>query len=122
MRSQYTFEKKEHYLLLVISGVYDKLDFLSYPLKIMGECEKEAVNKVLIDGLALKGTDLSTLDRFFVGEAVASTLGNQVKIAVAWPGIDINKLFENVAVNRGCRVCVLDSVEAAKDWLLDSNS
>lgn len=53
---------------------------------------------------------------------LVNTLGNKIKLAVAWPANDINKFFENVAVNRGCRVCVHDNIDAAENWLLDDKS
>jgi len=122
MKSQYVFKKNEHYLSLIISGEYDKRDFLSYPVIILEECEKEQIHKVLIDALEVKRTDAPTMDRFLVGEAIANIVGNKIKMAVAWPGQDINRLFENVAVNRGSRVCVLDNINAAEQWLLDNKS
>jgi hypothetical protein len=120
MKSQYLLKRKEHYLYFLISGEFDKMDFLSYPMIILNECKKEDVYKVLFDALELKGSNPSTMDRFFVGDAIANTLGNKIKLAVAWPGKDINKFCENVATNRGSRVCVLDNIDAAENWLLDT--
>ena len=122
MKSKYSFRKKDDYLYFIISGEYDKMDFLSYPVIIKDECEKENVHKLLIDALNLNGTDTPTMDRFSIGEAIANTFGNKIKMAIAWPGKDINKFFETVAVNRGSRVCVLDNIDAAEKWLLDNNS
>ena len=122
MKSQFLFKKKQHYLYVLISGEYDKMDFLSYPVIITNECKKEHVDKLLIDALALSGTNTPIMDRFSIGEAIVNTFGNKIKMAVAWPGKDINKLCENVAVNRGSRVCILDSIEEAEKWLLDTNS
>ena len=105
-----------------ISGEYDKRDFLAYLPIIKDECKKEDIYKVLFDALELKGTDVPIMDRFYVGEAIATALGNEIILAVAWPGKDINKLCENVAVNRGSRICVHASIDAAEKWLSDNNS
>jgi len=118
MTSQYLFEKKENYLLLIISGAYDKEDFMAYPTLISEECKKEKIDKVLVNGLSLSGTNVPTMDRFFVAENIANILGPKVKIAVVWPKEHINKFAETVAVNRGSLIKVVDSIEAAQNWLL----
>ncbi len=120
MKSKYSFEKKEEYLYLIISGEYDKRDFLSYPKMIKEECEKEKIYKVLLDALALKGTNAPKMDRFFIGEEVAKTLGPGIKLAAAWPEKDIDKLAEIVAINRGGNIYVHGDLETAKDWLLNT--
>lgn len=118
MKSQYVFEKKENYLLLVLSGEYDKEDFMLYPKIVAEACEKENVARVLVNCLSLKGTDVPTMDRFFVAEHIAGLLGSKVKLAVVWPKEHINKFAETVALNRGSLIKVVDSVETAQQWLL----
>ena len=74
MKSQFLFKKKQHYLYVLISGEYDKMDFLSYPVIITNECKKEHADKLLIDALALSGTNTPIMDRFSIGEAIANVL------------------------------------------------
>ena len=51
MKSQYETIVSEHYLLLRIKGSYDIHEFLKLPGIMKARCEKEKINKVLIDGL-----------------------------------------------------------------------
>ena len=118
MKSKYSFEKKESYLSLTISGAYDKIDFLSYPQIIKDECEKERTYKVLANALNVSGSSSETIERFFFGEKLADVLGGKIKLAGVWPEKDINKFAETVANNRGGYTRIFGDVETAKKWLL----
>ena len=118
MKSKYSFEKKEGYLSLTISGEYDKMDFLSYPQLVKDECEKEGTHKVLVNALNVTETNPPTMERFFFGEKLADVLHGKIKFAFVWPEKDINKFTETVAINRGGYVWVFGDVETAKKWLL----
>ena len=120
MKSTYSIQRKENYLIIHLSGEYDKHDFLSYPPLIVKECDKEKIYKVLVNAVDLQNTDAPTMDRFFLGEAIANTIGSKIKIAVVWPLKDINKFGENVAVNRGSKVNVVGNVADAEKWLLEN--
>ena len=121
MKSQYEFEIKEGYLQFNLTGKYDKGEFLSFPELLKTRCEKEGLNRVLINGLAVKGSNLSTTDRYFIGEKIGLVLRNRIKVAVVWPEKSIDKFAETVALNRGGNMLVLsDYVEAVK-WLLSND-
>ena len=119
MKSKYSFEKKENYLLLTITGDYAKEDFIAYADIILEHCEKENFKKILVDTLNVTYTNLATMDRFFIGENLANVLGPKIKLTMVMPKEHINKFAENVAVNRGGKVFVTNSVETAEDWLLN---
>jgi len=118
MKSQLAIERKENFLYYTLSGEYDKNDFLSYPGKVAATCEKEQIFNVLINALKVNGTNLPTMDRYFLGEAIAKLLGPKIKLAIVWPGEHINKFTENVAVNRGTQLLIVGDFETAKKWLL----
>jgi len=118
MKSKYTIEKNNSYLCITISGEYYKSDFLHYPKIVADACERQGIFKVLINGLNLYGTDVPTMDRFFIGENIAITLGSNIKIAVVWPDEHINKFAETVAVNRGSLITVVGKVSEAEAWLM----
>ena len=118
MNCNYSFEQKQDYLYLTISGDYNKDDFRRFPKIIMDECEKTGAEKVLINALNVSGTNVPAMERFYMGEEIARVIGSKVKIAVAWPEKDINKFAENVAVNRGGNICVLGDLVSAENWLL----
>jgi hypothetical protein len=118
MKSNFSFAKNDSYITLVITGEYDKVEFLSYPQLIVEQCKKEAVDKVMVDGSGLSGTDVPTMDRFFIGEKIANELRFKVKLAVVWPKEHINRFAETVAVNRGGSMIVVDTIDAAHNWLI----
>jgi anti-anti-sigma regulatory factor len=117
MKSHYLFQKKENHIILVIVGEFDKNEFMTYPKLLLDECKKENVNKVIIDALNLIGTDITTMDRFDVGESIANHLRG-VKLAVVWPKEHINKFTETVAINRVSLINIVDTIDAAQKWLL----
>ncbi len=118
MKSELIIEKKANFLYYTLSGEYDKNDFMLYPKMVADDCEKEQIYNVLINALKVNGTNLPTMDRYFLGETIAKLLGPKIKLAVVWPGQHINKFTENVAVNRGTQILVVSEVETAKIWLL----
>ena len=105
---------------MIITGEYNSSDFHSYPKTILAECEKERMSKVLVNALEVKGTNISTMDRFFLGEEISKTFGPKIKIAVAWPAQDINKFAETVALNRGAYIRVMGDINSAEKWLTSS--
>ena len=117
MKSTYLFSKNDGYITLAMSGEYHKDDFMTYPDLILAKCEKEHIGKVLVDGSNLSGTNVPVMDRYFIAENLANLLRFKVKVAVVWPKEHITRFAENVAVNRGSSMIVVDSMEAAHKWL-----
>ena len=120
MKSQYEFEVKEGYVQLNITGTYDFDIFLTLPDIIKAKCEIEKVYKVLVYGLDLKDANLSTTDRFFLGEKFGEEFRNYINIAVVWPAKYIDKFAERVALNRGGEMYVTGDFRTAEEWLLNS--
>ena len=118
MKSELVIERKANYLYFTLSGEYDKNNFMSYPQKVAEVCEREKIHNVLINALNVSGTNLPTMDRYFLGESIALLLGPKIKLAVIWPNQHINKFVETVAVNRGAQILVVGDIETAKQWLL----
>ena len=115
---EFTIEKKPGFLQLTLTGEYDKKEFLAYPQMLATVCTNEGANKVLVNALKLSGTNVSTMDRFYLGESIATLLDRRIKLAVVWPKEHINKLAETVAFNRGGWMNVFDDTETAQNWLL----
>jgi hypothetical protein len=116
MKSNYTLEKTDNCLCITIFETYDKSDFLHYPRLVADVCEQYRIFKVLVNGLNLDRTDVPTMDRFFIGEDIAKTLGSKIKLAVVWPDGHINKFTETVAVNRGSFITVVGTISEAEAW------
>ena len=104
-----------------LTGKYDKGEFLSFPELLRARCEKEGIYKILINGLGVKGSNLSTADRYFIGERIGLIMQNRIKIAVVWPEKSIDKFAETVALNRGGDMLVVGEYEEAVNWLLRSD-
>ncbi|MEA3479248.1 MAG: hypothetical protein U9R60_13760 [Bacteroidota bacterium] len=119
MKLQYDFETKEGYLQLNIKGAYNKDEFLEFPEIITDRCDEVKIYKVLVDGLAIRGSDISTSDRYFIGEKFGLKLQDRIMIAVVWPVDSIDKFAETVALNRGGNMYVVGDYQLAKDWLLN---
>lgn len=118
MKSELVIDRRANYLYFTLSGEYDKNNFKLYHQKMADACEREKIYNVLINALNVNGTDLPTMDRYFLGESIALLLGPKIKLAVAWPRHHINKFAETVAVNRGAQILVVGDIESAKEWLL----
>ena len=91
MESKYSFEKKEKYLMMTITGDYAKEDFMAYADIILARCEKENVKKILIDGMSVNYANMTTMDRFFIGEKIADVIGPKIKLTIVSPRENINK-------------------------------
>lgn len=117
MKSKLAFNLKDEYLLLRITGTYDHYEFMALPELIKARCDKEKIYKVLLMGLDLKASDLSTTDKYFLGERFALELGKKVAIAVVWPAEYIDKFAETVAQNRGGQLFVTGDIKSAEEWL-----
>jgi len=118
MKSELAIELKDNFLYYTLSGEYDINEFMLYPKMVADDCEKANIYNVLINGLNVNGTNVPTMDRFFLGETIAKLLGSKIKLAIVWPGEHINKFTENVAVNRGTQLLIVGDIETAKEWLL----
>ena len=105
---------------LNITGTYDMDVFLSLPAIIKVKCEKEKIYKILVNGLDLKDANLSTADRFFLGEKFGEEFRSDIKIAVVWSSKYIDGFAERVALNRGGNMYVTGDFETAEEWLLNS--
>lgn len=120
MKNEFLMEIRSDYLYCKIPNrQYDRNAFTNYAKMILEECLKQNVNRVLINGLEVKGADLSTMERYFIGEKVAEFFPPKIKLAVVWPELHINRFAETVALNRGGFMHVEGTIEAAEKWLLN---
>ena len=94
MKNQFIFEARDDYLLLRITGTYDFKEFLALPDLIKARCEEEKVFKVLMNASNVKAGNLSTADRYFLGEKLALELRSRYAVAVVWPPEYIDKFAE----------------------------
>jgi hypothetical protein len=119
MRSKYSFENRGKYLLLRISGKFDYTEISTYLSMILEECKKEGQDKIMVNMLDMENTAISIIERFIIGEKMAEVLKRHLKIAVAFPAENINRLAETVASNRGVDIAVFADINNAEEWLLN---
>ena len=115
--SSYTLETRSDYIVMRITGVYNSRQFLGYPQIMLDACLKADVKKILVDATLVDFSNLSTMERFFLGEEIASVVSNKVAIALVVPEQIITHFSETVAVNRGAKIFVAFNTERAVEWL-----
>ena len=120
MKINYSFEKRNFYIYLTLTGNFNMNEVLSFGGIIKEKCHEENTYKILVDSLELEQMNLSTTDRFRIGEKVASEFGSAFKMAsvIKKENIDSNNFGDIVALNRGANFKSFDDIESAKAWLL----
>ncbi|MBN2524558.1 MAG: STAS/SEC14 domain-containing protein [Bacteroidales bacterium] len=118
MIRNYSFEIRDGYLYMKISGKHESGDFVSYLKVISAECDKEKTNKILVDAMEVQEIVLSMMERFLLGEELAKIIKYKIKIAVVWPEKRINRFTETVAFNRGSIMRTFGNIQQAEKWLL----
>jgi hypothetical protein len=104
------------YLFVEVSEPYSLHLFLSTIHEVADHCQKDNLNKVLIDINKMTGSP-NIFDRYRVGVEIAKTWGPRIRAAVITkPGIT-NRMTENTAVNRGAKLMVTSDRETALKWL-----
>ena len=115
--SNYTVQKRTDYLYMKVTGVYNSQQFMELPRVILNECKKAGSNKILVDALEVDFANLSTMERYFLGEEFAKVISYHATIAAVVPEKTITKFMETVATNRGANLLVAGDLKSAELWL-----
>ncbi|MBW8888822.1 MAG: hypothetical protein JF616_13790 [Fibrobacteres bacterium] len=112
-------ETAEGYVRFRIQGEYDAKDLEGMILPMLEEVVRQGFMRAYIDITQVTG-ELPDFDRFTLAESFARHWGAKRRAAIQ---VDtarqrINKLFENVAVNRSAQVRVGDQPDALLAWLM----
>lgn len=110
------FEVCDKYLKIKISeeDVYAKVNEIIAAMKrLLNENDR---TKMLVD--VTTSYPPTEMEKFQMAELGAGIFENKIKMAVLTNPRNINKFFENVAVNRGSNVYVTDNEKDALEWLL----
>lgn len=105
------------YLRIIATGSFVFEEMASFIRFVRSECSKTAKRRVLIDCGEMVGT-LTEVQRFEGGQKIAEEFGASIKAALVMPALQITKLGEMAAVNRGARLLVTPCPNEALDWLL----
>jgi len=109
------------YLIFRIYGNYSFHDTIELIKKIDYTCRDKQIYKVLLDMSRLYNSNITDMDRFYLGEAVAQHWSSDIAVAAILPKRSINGYAETVARNRQARLKVTHTKQLALDWLLAEN-
>jgi hypothetical protein len=116
------FEERKGYLYAFLSGERNGLpDSKRYWLAAINECNKRGFKKLLIEQYF--PIPLSTIDTFYLAEAIAHMPISQLRIAFVDQDIEqngTNMFGETVAVNRGGVGKVFTNLADAEAYLIAS--
>jgi hypothetical protein len=110
------FENRGSYLFFKITEPYSLKLAFSILLEIADVCNREHLEKALIDILVLED-HVSIWDRYQIGEEYVRVVGPKIKVAVIARRDLIDLTTENVVVNRSGRIKVFHEMESALKWL-----
>lgn len=65
--------------------------------------------------------NIPKMDRFHLAEYISGLWEHSIRVAVVYRAEEIDKFFENAAVNRGVQVIVVPDVQTAVKWLIGNN-
>ena len=118
MEGDLTFSHQGDYLFVVVNCEW----IISNAKRVIDqtrlEAEKYGVNRILFD-LRRWSTPVSEMVRYSSGEYLAEKLGPPFKVAAFANPEHINKLGENVAVNRFASYAIFSQQSDALTWLLN---
>lgn len=115
--SNYEIELRTDYVYMKIVGVYNSQQFMGLPEIILNECGKVKSEKILVDMLNVDFSNLSTMERYFLGEEFAKVISYHASVAAVVPEKVITKFLETVATNRGANIVVVSDFSIAEAWL-----
>lgn len=111
-----TYQNKGSYLFVEIGEAHSFEVFQELVHEVARRCEREKLNKVLIDATKVD-LKVGILQRFQLGLEIAQAWDSKFAVAcVARPEI-VNRTAENTAVNRGARIRAFLTMDEAIKWL-----
>jgi len=113
-------EYRQHpaHLEVVITGDYSTASALVVLDEIREQAVQSGHTSILADVTGTTGA-FSSFDRYELGSKLVELFHGRYKIVTVELAKRINKMVENVAVNRGVNYFITDNREAALGWLLD---
>ena len=118
MDQDFKITPTEHYLLVEFTGQFEVDSAKRSVDALVESCIKTKNPKVLFDIRSMTG-DLSTLDRYRVGQYGSDTITRTTRFAMLARADQVSpdKFFENIAVNRGLNLKVFTNIDETVAWL-----
>jgi hypothetical protein len=118
MTPEYCFNREKNYLHVTVTGMYSFKSIIEILQNIKSQCIVNNICNVLFDFSRVDGI-IPFTDKYKIGEFVAENYSAKIKMTVVDKPENINKLAENVAVNRGGKVAVFNNQDRALEWLMN---
>jgi hypothetical protein len=110
------YENRGSYLFVTITEPYSLHGTLLFLVDMAGQFLQAHLEKALIDGSRLEG-HISIWDRYQIGREYVRVIDPKIGIALVVPPGLINRVLENVIVNRSGTLRVFHEMEPALKWL-----
>ena len=112
------YEKKENYLLVKLSGVYEFDSLINELVTMLIEINNRSLKNLFVDCSCLNLDKLTGMERYYIGEKISElfTGPNLTDIAVLCDEMYYNRFLENTAYNRGALIHIYTDREDIKKW------
>ena len=111
------FHEGSGFLACAVTGKWVTEELKQYIASTFAELGKYGSKRLLADLSLVEGPP-PEMDRFYMGEYIASTLRG-IKVAVVYRKVYANTFFEDTAVNRGAHLKVFPDKDTALKWLME---
>ena len=114
-----TFEDRDDYLYVYVTGSNSAESVVGYFARVREECDKRDCHRILIDE-NLEGPRLDLIEIFsLVTGGTSGALGffDAIAYVDAQQDFEALKFAETVALNRAIPVAIFGSVEDAENWI-----
>jgi hypothetical protein len=116
MSYQVSYETRDQYLLVRVSGPYDPVGARETMKIVREKATREGFTRILLDALEV-GAPATELDRYAMGEAFAAMFPPPFRIAVLYRATR-DTFAQNTAVIRGADLFICSEESEALPWLL----
>ncbi len=117
MVSSFSILKKKEYLVMTMQGTYEYWKYMEFPEQILQECNGHNCSKILVDLSEVIADEIALIELFFIGEKIATVLGNKIMLALVWKRESLSDFLVDVATNRSARLKVFTTQQRAAYWL-----
>ena len=116
MNTEFVVTRNAGYLLIKVTCDYSLPTGQAIIDRVLAESQKYKENNILLDMREVNGS-IPGLDRYELGEFASIRWKQPLRVAIIGKAEEINKFFENVAVNRFVRTFVVPDLHTAVEWL-----
>jgi hypothetical protein len=120
MKLSVTYEPKNEYLLVKVSGEYDFHSAISLFHNLLKEAWKQNLKNILVDVTGMRSFDNGTKDiiaRYTIAKYIATTLPKYISLVILETPNQIDLFGETIMSKKGANIRVTTSKTMALHWL-----